>query len=313
MTKKILLSLVFAIVLFSIAVFLSAPAEYAKSISEGISLWAVSVLPATFPFLFLTALLTALPAFSVFSGKISPIAGNLFRVSGAGAGAAILASVSGYPVGARLLYDLKSQGHIRDSETFRLACLVTTSGPPFLVGTVGAMMYGSGAAGWVLLISHLLAVWLVCFFLRFTVKEAPLSPPPPRSSDPNLLYDTLYHAVISVLCVGGFIALFYCFGEMLEGLGFFKLFGGNVYAEGFFKGLLEMTTGCNVLSKEFTPLSLAMSCALVTFGGMCVLCQEAAFLTQAGVKMLPVLGVKFLQAVLAFGICFALASLVVCP
>ena len=307
--KSVLLSLIFLVVLFLTAVFLSAPAKFAKSISDGVSLWAVSVLPATFPFLFLTALLTALPPFAAFTRKISPWAGKFFRISGAGAGAAVLASVSGYPVGARLLYDLKTGYQIAKTETFRLACLVTTSGPPFLVGTVGAMMYGSASAGWILLVSHLSSVWLVCFLLRFTAKKTPVMPPQLRKSNPNLLYDSLWNAVVSVLCVGGFIALFYCFGEMLASLGAFRIFGGNLYAEGTLRGLLEMTTGCNALSALHTPLSLAISCGLVTFGGLCVLCQQLAYLTRAGVQALPFLFVKFLQAVLAFGLCFLLASI----
>lgn len=307
--KKIFSALIFAIVLLAIAIFLSAPDRYAKSISDGITLWAVSVLPATFPFLFLTALLTALPPFSAFARKVSPIAGKLFRVSGAGAGAAILASVSGYPVGARLFFDLKSAGRIQKSETFRLSCLVTTSGPPFLVGTVGAMMFGSAKAGWILLFSHLIAVWTVCFFLRFKSKPLPKTSLPPLKQNPDLLYDSLFHAVISVLCVGGFIALFYCFGDMLEGVGFFRLLGGNQLTEGVVRGLLEMTTGCAVLSKSPSPLTLALCCSLVTFGGLCVLCQQLAYLMRAGVRPLPFLGVKLLQAILAFMLCFLLASI----
>ncbi len=307
--KNILLGITFLVVLFSIAVFLSAPRKYAKSVMDGISLWAVSVLPATFPFLFLTALLTALPPFAAFARKISPCAEKLFRVSGAGAGAALLASVSGYPVGARLFYDLKTKGRIAKSESLRLACLVTTSGPPFLVGTVGSMMYGSAKAGWILLFAHLLAVWSVCFFLRFFSKSAPKAPPPSLKPNPDLLYDSLWNAVVSVLCVGGFIALFYCFGEMLASLGLFRLFGGSLYAEGALKGLLEMTTGCNALSKIQSPLSLAISCSLVTFGGLCVLCQQLSYLTRAGVPPLPFIGIKLLQAAIAFCLCFLFASI----
>ena len=296
--------IVFAVVLLAIALFLSNPAKYAQSILTGINLWAVSVLPATFPFLFLTALVTALPPFLALTRKISPFFERLFRVSGAGAGVAVLASLSGYPVGARLFFDLKQSGRIAKNENFRLACLVTTSGPPFLVGTVGALMFGSTKAGWILLLSHLLAVWLVCILLGcFGKKENFATLLPPSNSNPNLLYDTLWNAVVSVLCVGGLIALFYCFGEMLGSLGLFSVFGSNPFAEGVLRGLLEMTTGCNILSKIGTPLALASSCALVTFGGFCVLFQQLAYLTRAEVKMLPFLAVKLFQAALAFSLC----------
>lgn len=304
-------TLAFFLVLLLSALFLSDPERYAKSILDGISLWAAAVLPAAFPFLFLTALLTALPPFFAFSKKISPAAGRIFRVSGAGAGAAILASVSGYPVGAKLYLDLHQNGLVNHEERFRLACLVTTSGPPFLVGTVGSMMYQSPALGWILLLSHLSGVWLVCLLMRCLSKPAQnasssLRPP---LQNPTLLYDSLWGAVVSVLCVGGFIALFCCFGEMLSALGVFSLFGGSPFAEGILRGLLEMTTGCSVLSNIKTPLSAATSCALVTFGGFCVLCQEIAYLSRAGIKTLPFVLCKLLQALFAFAICFLLSSL----
>ena len=302
--------IVFLAVLLAIALFLSNPAKFSKSILKGIDLWAVSVLPATFPFLFLTALVTALPPFLALTRKISPIFERLFRVSGAGAGVAVLASLSGYPVGARLFFDLKQSGRIAKKENFRLACLVTTSGPPFLVGTVGALMFGSAKAGWILLLSHLLAIYIVCILLGLFGKKENFAPPLPQSNpNPNLLYDTLWNAVVSVLCVGGLIALFYCFGDMLGALGVFSAFGGNPFTEGILRGLLEMTTGCSILSKIGTPLALAFSCALVTFGGFCVLFQQLAYLTRAEVKTLPFLAVKLLQAALAFALCLLFCTL----
>lgn len=309
--KILLSSFAAAAILGAMAIFLTAPARYAQSVLGGISLWATCVLPATFPFLFLTALLTGLPPFRHAERLLSPAMGKLFRVSGAGGCAALLAALSGYPVGARMIYDLRSGGMLAEGETFRLACLCSTSGPMFLVGTVGSLMYGSAAAGWALLAAHLSAVWAVCFVLRLFARPVPPRGLPPRRSDPALLYDSLYNAVISILCVGGFIALFSCFGQMLGDLGVLRLLaGGNGAAEGVWKGLLEMTTGCAVLAQYGTSLSLALSCAVVTFGGLCVLCQQATFLTRAGVRMLPFLGVKLLQAALAFGFAYLLGGLV---
>lgn len=300
-----------ALLLAVAALFLTDPVHYAGSVSQGVSLWAACVLPATFPFLFLTALITGLKPFAVFSEKLAAPMGKLFRVSGAGGGAAILSALSGYPVGARTVFDLSRAGKLSRGEEFRLACLCTTSGPMFLVGTVGGMMYRNTAAGWAMLLSHLAAVWTVSFLLRFRAKTEP-SPPLPAKTDPALLYNSLYNAVISVLCVGGFIALFSCFGQMLSDLGLFRIPLFGEYTEGILRGLLEMTTGCAALSKLKTPLSCALACAEVTFGGMCVLCQQAAYLTRAGVKTLPFVGVKLLQAVLAFLLCWGICTAFPC-
>ena len=131
------------LVLFPMLLFLSAPAHYAKSISTGISLWAINVLPATFPFLFLTALLTKMRVYTLFSKRIAPVASKAFRVSGTGGGIAVLSALSGYPIGARMIFDLYGAKKISDGETFRLAALCSTSGPMFVVGTVGSIMFES--------------------------------------------------------------------------------------------------------------------------------------------------------------------------
>lgn len=309
--KKILPALLSVLLLLVMAIFLSDPVRYGKSILNGFSLWAAGVLPATFPFLFLTALLTGLPSFSFLANRLSPLTGKIYRVSGAGGGIALLAALSGYPVGARAVFDFKDR--LAPDERFRVACLATTSGPVFLVGTVGCMMYGSAKAGWIMLLCHLLAVRAVCFFLRFGAKP-PRDSALPQRERADLFYESLSSAVISVLCVGGLIALFTCFGQMLSDLGVFRaiapLFGGRErIAEGLVRGLIEMTTGCSVLAGESTPLSVALSCALVTFGGVCVLCQQTAFLSRAQVPVFPFLGVKFLQALLAFLLAFGLSFL----
>lgn len=300
--EAFLLGALFFFLLLFFALFLSDPKTYSESVSKGIGLWAVTVLPSTFPLLVVSSLLFSLPAYSALSKAFSPAAEKLFRVSGAGASAAILSALSGYPVGARLCLDLRNQNFVSKDEIFRLACLATTSGPPFLVGTVGAVMFQSVAAGFLLYFCHLAAVYLLSFFLRFTGKPSSAPPLAPKKID---LFETVLNAVRSVLCVGGFIALFYCLGDMLASLGLFQ----SPLEEGICRGLLEMTAGCSVLSKIPSPFTLSLCCALVTFGGGCVLLQEIAFLKPAGVKILPFLLVKFLQGLLSFAICYPLSLL----
>ncbi len=289
--------------------FLAFPLRYTESVREGVSLWAISVLPATFPFLFLTAVFTELKLYPRLAKAVSPAAGALFRVSGEGGCAAFLSMLSGYPVGARTVFDLYRGGRIAKEETFRLTALCTTTGPMFMVGAVGARMFGSAKAGWILLLSHLAAVWTVCFFLRFTGRKPARSAPAlSAGGQGNVLYDSLLNSVLSILCVGGSIALFYAFGQMLADLGAFAGITDPTLCA-VVRGLLEMTSGCKLLSETGTPLNLALACFLVTFGGCCVLMQQLAFLSRANVKALPFLAVKLLQGVLSAAICFTLTLL----
>lgn len=304
--KKVAALLAVFPILLCLVLFLCDPQKYSAQIFKGVSLWAVSVLPATFPFLFLTALLSRMKAFGAFSRRLSPVAGACFNVSGTGGCIFVLSVLSGYPVGARTILDCHERGLIPKDEVFRLACLSSTSGPMFLVGVVGGSMLRSPRLGWILLLSHLLGVLTVSFILRFTARgrRSPVSVPIKQQD--AALYDSLYSSILSILCVGGSIALFSCFGEMLCTL-FYLPDNSLLYA--LVKGITEMTTGCALLTKQPTPFTLALCCFFVTFGGLCVLCQQLAFLNRTGVKTLPFVGVKILQGVLAAVICFFLVGL----
>lgn len=307
MLRKITSVLPFVLISCAIVLFLCAPARYAQSVLNGFSLWVTAVLPTTFPFLFLTGLLVNSPVYSRLSAKLSRPMGALFGVSGAGGGVILLSALSGYPVGARTLNELVLSGTIEKDEIVRLAPLCSTSGPMFLIGTVGCMLYRNALSGVILLISHLAAVYLTGLCSRLFFRTAPRRTVlKPHVSDRA---DVMFSAVSAVLCVGGFIAVFSCFSQMLSDLGLFRFAPFGTYSEGIFQGILEMTTGCNTLSRIQTPLSLACSCALVTLGGACVLAQQFSFLSKTGMKLLPFLLAKCIQTALAFLLCFALATL----
>lgn len=294
--KKFFPYLTAVTVVLAMACFLAFPARYTRLVFEGATLFAVCVMPATLPFLFLTQLLTRQKVFHRAAGRIAPLAKKAFRVSGAGGLTAVLAALSGYPVGARTVLDLYERGGIAKSECFRLACLASTSGPMFLVGAVGAGMFKSATLGWILFASHLLGVYTVCFFLRFTAKKTETSAPalPLNTGGGNALADS----VLSVLTVGGAIAIFYAFsGILCDTLALAGLKNG--YLTAIITGLIEMTSGCKLLSGIGSVYAVALAALLVTFGGGCVLAQQFIFLSKAGVKPLPFLLVKLLQGVLA--------------
>ena len=297
-----------AVSLLALAVFLALlifPVRYAHRVSEGVSLWAISVLPVTLPFLFLTLFLSRLPAYARVSRRLSPLFSRLFRVSGAGGCAAVLSVLSGYPAGARAVLDLSARGALAREERFRTACLATTSGPAFLVGTLGSI--AGTAVGWLLFAAHLLGVWTVSFLLGRRASPLPAAPPPVRADADNALTESLSAAVLSVLAVGGAIALFYAFGYMVaDALAPLSL---PATAAAVLQGLIEMTSGCVLLLQDPTPLHVALCAFLVTFGGMCVLVQEWSFLKKTGVRLPQLLAAKAAQGLAAGIAAYAFALL----
>ena len=289
--------------------FLALPARCLSYVSDGISLWAVSVLPAALPFLFLTGMLAQTPLFARLTCCLAPLF-RPFGVSGAGGGAALLSLLSGYPAGAKTVQQLCAQGRIPQEERLRCACLASTSGPAFLVGVAGTAMAGSPALGWLLFLSHVAGIFGISLLIglphrRHTSRiqqSAPAAVSPARA-----LPETLASCVLSVLTVGGAVALFYAFGRMLTDALVPLALPEPLCA--LLAGLLEMTAGAARLLASPTPLNAALTAFLVTFGGVCVLVQQWCFLDKTGISPGKFLLVKLCQAALAAAVCYPLALL----
>ncbi len=178
-------------------------------------------------------------------------------------------------------------------------------------------MFSSPKIGLILLISHYLAVLISGMGMRFyKVKPVPQSLPVGKKTE-NILYESMYSSVLSVLVVGGFVAVFYVFSFLLFDyrllFPLLKLLESTgmppTYAAAFARGLIEMTGGCGALSQNADPLSLALCAFLIAFGGLSVLIQQICYLQKAKVKIPVFLAAKSVQSVLAFALCYALAAL----
>ena len=60
----------------------------------------------------------------------------LFNVPGEGAFAFLMGLISGYPVGAKIVTDLKDNNLCTTEEAERMLCFTNNSGPLFIIGTV---------------------------------------------------------------------------------------------------------------------------------------------------------------------------------
>lgn len=287
-----------------------SPARYAAACLEGVSLWAKAVLPSLFPFLIFTALLTKLGAAGGLAKKLSPLTRRC-KLPGIAAYCFLMSIMSGYPVGSRIIADLAKNGAIDARQAARMSALCSTSGPMFLVGSVGAAMFKDARAGALLFASHLLAVLLVCLAFVPFLRQLPENESPARQPNAdNILYDSVHSAVISILCIGGFIAAFYVVSLALSDLyvlwlpeKFLGLFFPPEIAVGLCAGLLEATRGCAMLAASENFFALPAAAFSVTFGGACILCQQLSYLKQAGVKTGRFIGIKALQGIAAFLLC----------
>lgn len=308
--------------LLFLSVIIAVKSSFTDAVLDGVSLWFACILPTTFPYLVITALLSSLSVTGKFFNTFSPITKRVFRINGSVGYAFFMSLISGYPIGAKLVSDLRERNMLTQTEAVRASALCSTSSPVFLIGSVGGIMFNNPSFGIMLFASHILGV--LCTGLAFSLYKRKDKPsdsrgfPPPEKVD-NLFYESVYSSVISILVVGGLITVFYLLTEILIALKILsplcsvleRVFGNKKIAEGLVFGIFECTKGLKVLaSAGITPISLPIATAICSFGGISVIMQSVAFLKKAKIKTATFLFSKVLSAV--FGWVFATLFSLIC-
>ena len=331
-TRAISDTLVSLFAFLLIIVLLTNPAKYASKILEGLLLFATAVLPGLFPFMFLTKILTNLGCVQKLAKKCGRLTKVLFNSPGIGAYTLIMSMLSGYPIGAKIIGDLHSNNLISDADAKKMITFSMTSGPAFVIGSVGALMFGNALVGLVILISHfvsnILTGILFCKFSKTTSQiqiQTQNLPSNTATSIDKILSDSMYSSIQSILIVGGFISVFYCFSEILIDLKIFDIlsyipsklleFMGAPaeIARGVMSGIVEVTRGAKELSTFFPllpALSVSLTSALISFSGLSIIFQAKAFLSSTQIKTHFLIASKSVHAILSFLICLIISSLV---
>lgn len=317
------------------AIILIRPDVYVASALEGMKLWALVVLPSLLPFFFFTSLLAKIGATERMARTLKKPCRKVFGTSGYAAYALLMSILSGYPVGAKIIGDLGENGLIDETDATKMSAFCSTSGPLFIVGSVGVGMFGSAAAGKLLFIVHAFSALITGLIFRFfgrteitttrTSKNAPIScrpqvsPAKTRAANGNALYDCVYSSVISIATVGGFICVFYVVADIFQNLDLLRPIWKTLFfvtknetlSRAFSYGLIECTRGCKMLALcDLSTYSLAFASSLIAFGGVSVFVQSVCFLKKANVKIPVFLLAKTIQTAISFLLTLALTFVV---
>ncbi len=306
-------ALCLALTFFGAAIIIY-PERYVNRCFEGFAMWAECVLPSLFPFMIITLIAVKTGIAEAAALPLARVTKKL-KMPTVAAPCFVLSVCSGYPAGSRTVSEFCAQSTLAIPERQNLAYLCSTSGPLFIVGSVGFKMFGDKMTGVKILIAHILAVLLVSVILSLLSKSRPSDTRKPLKNSKNVLYDAFYGAVISVAVAGGFIAFFYVVTKFAQDFyltmpleAFFNLFLSGQTSSALASGLIEATTGCRMLAAGgASKLSVALAGFLITFGGISILLQQLSYLTPVGVKPIKFILVKFLQASVCFAILIVIA------
>ena len=299
------------------------PEQAMEAMRDGLKLCGNVILPSLFPFFVLSSLVVELGMSRYLGRLLEPVMAPLFRVNGSCAAALALGFVGGYPVGARTAIEIYENGQCSRTEAERMLAFCNNSGPAFILGVVGTGVFGSGKAGLLLYLVHLLASLLVGVLFRFyrpgdrpqTRKNR--GPQFQAASFPKAFTSSIIGALHSTLNICAFILFFTVFLRILAYAGILSTLArllsslltplgmDQTWAERLLTGLVEVSSGVSSLTNGTLSGRLSMAAFMLGWAGVSVHCQVLAFLGDSGLSVRTYVLGKLLHG----GLSAALAAL----
>jgi sporulation integral membrane protein YlbJ len=285
-------------ILSALLALLFFPKDAVSSAADGLSLCINVIMPSLFPYFVLSSLIVELGFAEKLGQVLAPITRKLFRVSGACSAALVLGFVSGYPVGARTVLSLYSRGNCTKDEAERLLAYCNNSGPAFIFGVVGTLVFSNNTIGIMLYIVHFITSVLIGVVMGLLSKKSvntlQTNTAIKRTSFTSAFIGSVKSAFTSCLNICGFVMFFTVFIKLLTLSGIIPYVAGILTFTGIdyntiknlLTGVIELTSGVWNLSAEASNLckSSAMAAFMLGWAGLSVHCQVLSFLSGSGLS-----------------------------
>lgn len=197
----------------------------------------------------------------------------------------------GSPGGARILQENRytTKGALHD------AALTGVLSPQFFLSTLSGWL-GNPSKAYLVYFCHIAGALLSALCIR---KENVL----PNTAAPLSLPECVYKAALSLLQVGYYVML----GTVAARMAASAFPDAPPFLAGCIQCLLEITGGAKCLIGLYAPLPLL--CFFLSFGGLSILLQNAAFWKESGVSAFHLAGVRLMHGFFSGILCFFLQKL----
>ncbi len=281
---------------------------------DGILVWAQKLLPALLPFFFLTRLFTELGGVKIIGKVMTPITKLLYNTDGNSGYVYAMSVLSGYPVGAKLVVDLYERGEITRGQAYRTTTFTSTSGPLFVIGTVGVGMFFNQRLGLLVMLCHSIGALLNGLIYRnYRKKDLFILPKTASVNSGNILENSMLSSIKSILVVGGYVCFFFVVIAMLNEYNILHPLNliiskttplSYTTSGSILNGIVEITRGC--LDASFCKLSfksaLVYLSTIISFGGISINLQALTFLKRIGFSSKFYFLSKFTQTLITFAL-----------
>lgn len=272
---------------------------------NGLLLWYTILLPSLLPFVICSNLLVASNAFSLLVKIIGFPIKCLFGLSTQGVYPVIIGFLCGYPMGAKAITDLYTDGHIEKNEANYLLTFCNNPSPAFVIGVLITQIIQDTNLLGITLSAIYLSPCIVSLFTRHIYKFNTISTSPKLSNlkmNIKTLDSSIVNGIHLMVKIGGYIVFFSILVSLLQVL------PAEQYT--YIKNIvpyLECTNGLELLRYNDNFLNMYLSLlSVVSFGGVCAIAQTQCLLQDTDLRIIPYVITKIITAILTVIIAYLL-------
>ncbi len=279
-----------AILIITLLFISDAPAQ---KIREALSICAKAVIPSVFPFMVISSFFIKLGGGKVLGRMFSLPSKLLFGTSENAACAVILGFLCGYPIGASCASELYDRGEISKNELQRILTFINNPSSAFVIGGVGAGLFGSIRLGKILYFSVLLSACTAGILSRFFKKDEEIRQC--RSDNAELsvsraLTEAISSSALGMLNICGCVCFFSVPSAIIS-----DIFDISERISALVSGIFEISGGAAAAAEI---RSLPLCAAVCAWSGLSVFLQVVSVCRGRRISFFPLLLSKLFQALI---------------
>lgn len=263
--------IVFSVVSLAAAAFLLVfSGEVRTAVSDAVSDCLEIIIPSLFAFSALSIYLQKSGLYKIALKPFTFLLSKILRLDEDICGIFLLSNIGGYPVGASLISAMTGEGKLDKSGAERLMCCCFGSGPSFIIGMVGKIVFNSTLAGTIIFVSCFLSSLVIAAKVgagsRITLQKTALK----YDLSAGCFINSVSAAARAMFSVCTMVVIFSVISAALRIIGVNSLLERVFGDSAVFSAVLEVTRIKEIPSGAY---AVPICAALLSFGGVCVALQ----------------------------------------
>lgn len=292
--------LIGCVLFFSAAVCILGSASVASNGAlRGLKISSSIIIPSLFPFTVFAVFFQKSGGLLWVSEGLNKITLPLLKLTGTEFSVVLISLLGGYPIGGKIIDELFKSNIINKKTANKLLRFCINPSPAFFISVVGISILKSKSAGWILLLSNLIA----CLVLNLLFKEKKENNTKMINKNTtqtinisDAFVDSVFAGAQIIINICAWVTLFSAISEIIN-----QLFQNN-FIYSFICPFLEISFGINEIGKIDIPAYFYSF--FLSFGGISTICQVKESAKNLKPPFLKILFYRVIHGIFATFISF---------